>query len=49
MACNCNKATAKATLYKWTSTSGETKTFTSKDAAILQTARSGGSWTQVSG
>lgn len=48
MACSCNKDKAKTELYQWTGPSGETKTFNSKDAAILKTARDGGKWKAVS-
>jgi len=47
--CSCNKDKASAKeLYQWTSPNGrDTKTFNSKDAAILKTARDGGKWKAV--
>jgi hypothetical protein len=48
MPCNCGKNKVAKEMYQWTSPSGEVKTFSSKDAAILKTAREGGKWKVVS-
>jgi hypothetical protein len=49
MACNCQKNKVAKELYQWTSADGkDNKTFNSKDAALLKTARDGGKWKAVS-
>lgn len=49
MACACGKNKTAAPVYQWTSADGkETKTYNSKDAAILKTARDGGKYKTVS-
>lgn len=48
MACNCQKNKVAKEVYQWTSSTGEVKTFSTKDAAVLKTARDGGKWKAVS-
>ena len=48
MACNCQKNKVAKELYQWSSPDGkDIKTFSTKDAAVLKTARDGGKWKAV--